>query len=142
MNQQEVIVTIIKKSNCDIDNDEVQNDRKKHFYDVFTDIIESNILCFICPHELCRLCTVSKLFNSIIFSFNWNDDYKMNREIYYLIYDKLSTLPLKYLIIKAWIETFKTKKLIQRVKSRDTINWPVQNSCLKRKSGVIITGGM
>ena len=127
--------------------------KNTHIYRLSNDTIESNILSYIYPHELHRLCTISKLFNSIILSFNWNDEYIRNKEIYYLIYDKLCAID-KFLVIKAWIETCKAQHLTLTLReammnsretiiaSRDNIKWPIDNSCIKRKSGIIVTGGI
>ena len=129
MNQEEKEEEVINDN-----NDNNDNYKKKHFYNLSNDVIETNILIYIYPNELYKLCSISKLFNHIIVNLNWNDDYKMNKDIYYLIYDKFNTLPLKYIITKAWIETCKGQNINEKQDSKDNIiKWTLNNSCLKRK---------
>jgi len=118
------------------------------FNDLSNDLLQLNIFTYISPPELVQLSVVSSLFNQLIQAFDWDDDsISKHPNIYHLIYTKTKDyLPMKYLILKAWIEYDKIRLNIKSFKKHDEdiIKYPIivgNTNRLSRRSGILVTGG-
>ena len=117
------------------------------FSDISNDIIQLSIFTYITPPELVQLSAVSSLFNHLIQEFDWDDDaVSKHPNIYHLIYTKTKEyLPMKYLVLKAWIEYDKVRNNKSYKKdNEDIIKYPIivgNTNRLSRQSGILVTGG-
>jgi len=116
------------------------------FNDLSNDILQLSIFTFISPPELVQLSTVSSLFNQLIQAFDWDDEsISKHPNIYHLIYTKTKDyLPMKYLILKAWIEYDRIRSNKSFKKHDEDIKYPIiagNTNRLSRRSGVLVCGG-
>lgn len=103
--------------------------------------IQSNIIEYLTPIEMCLVSSVSTLFNHFINSIDWLE-LSNHPNIHYLIYNKTNDfLPIKYLVLKGWIEFEKACNNKKSNQSRASIRWPLSSKRLSRESGILITGG-